>query len=403
MQPGDPDDAVLARFADEAADSLAALGEALLRLETDPAPDVYSDATRHLHTLQGAASAAGLSAAAHLAHLLEDVMAECQAGRLAHTPALNDVLLRALDMVAAIRLSIFEGGTGQVELSGSFTALESILADGRQVTGLSSDASQVLSEYQRFRARHAIAAGRTLLEIRLDLERDQFGERVPALESRVAAVAEVLARTGASDVPPSADTTYLLLVATADEEAAVRTATELGARVRRVAEHSAGAFAVAPAPQVATAGPPAAAPPPLAGLTAEQAAEIQAEIRALRGEFLESSLEKVAQLAQGLVGLEGRSDDADLVNALFRIAHSLKGGGATFGLPALSAVAHALEGVLDEIRCGRRRPTPETVSTLLTGADALQLVIRQPDAVTEQSPEIVTAIGSLKSDGRLSS
>jgi len=233
MQPGDPDDAVLARFADEAADSLAALGEALLRLETDPAPDVYSDATRHLHTLQGAASAAGLSAAAHLAHLLEDVMAECQAGRLAHTPALNDVLLRALDMVAAIRLSIFEGGTGQVELSGSFTALESILADGRQVTGLSSDASQVLSEYQRFRARHAIAAGRTLLEIRLDLERDQFGERVPALESRVAAVAEVLARTGASDVPPSADTTYLLLVATADEEAAVRTATELGARVRR--------------------------------------------------------------------------------------------------------------------------------------------------------------------------
>ena len=129
MQPGDPNDAVLARFADEAADYLAALGEALLRLETDPAPDVYSDAKRHLHTLKGAASAAGLSAAAHMVHLLEDVMAECQAGRLAHTPALNDVLLRALDMLAAIRLSIFEGGTGQVELSGAFTALESILAD----------------------------------------------------------------------------------------------------------------------------------------------------------------------------------------------------------------------------------------------------------------------------------
>ena len=163
-----------------------------------------------------------------------------------------------------------------------------------------------------------------------------------------------------------------------------------------MAGHSAEAVEVAAAPQVAAAVPPAAAPPPPGGLTPEEAADSQADIRALRGEFLESSAEKVAQLTQGLVALEGRPDDADLANALFRIAHSLKGSGVTFGLPVLSTVARALERVLDEIRCGKRRPTPDTVSTLIAGAGALQLVIRQPDAVTEQSPEIVKAIGLLE-------
>ena len=133
-----------------------------------------------------------------------------------------------------------------------------------------------------------------------------------------------------------------------------------------------------------------------AGLTPEDVAAIRAEINALRDEFLENSAEKMAQFAGGLAGLEEQPDNVGHIDTLLRIVHSLKGNGGTFGLPALSAIADALGAVLDEVGSGKRRPTAQTISALRVGAAALQLVIRQPDAVTEQTPEIVTALASLK-------
>src|SRR5204863_7073508 len=116
----------------------------------------------------------------------------------------------------------------------------------------------------------------------------------------------------------------------------------------------------------------------------------------LRGVFLENSIEKVQALADGLVRLEANPHDLDLINDLFRHAHSLKGSGATFGVPAVTAIAHGLEEVLDGLRSGRSSVTPDAVSAMLEAVDAFNSALRAPDAISAVSLEAARPIEHLK-------
>ncbi|MFC7690188.1 Hpt domain-containing protein [Paeniroseomonas aquatica] len=81
-------------------------------------------------------------------------------------------------------------------------------------------------------------------------------------------------------------------------------------------------------------------------------------------ELLESAYAQLAALAQG-------REDADTVHALFRAIHSIKGGGGAFGFGRLVGLAHAMETLLDLLRDGTIAFTPELVTLMLRGTDAL--------------------------------
>lgn len=81
---------------------------------------------------------------------------------------------------------------------------------------------------------------------------------------------------------------------------------------------------------------------------------------------------RLARLADGLLELEERGAEPDLVAALFREAHTLKGGAAVVGLPDVARVSHALEDVLDELREHRREVDPALVDRLLGVVDGLR-------------------------------
>lgn len=91
--------------------------------------------------------------------------------------------------------------------------------------------------------------------------------------------------------------------------------------------------------------------------------------------FLTESAEQVDTMEELLVVLE-QGTDPDAVAAIFRAAHTLKGGAATAGMDATARLTHALESLLDQVRKGRREADGDTVDALLEAVDVLRQCLR---------------------------
>src|ERR1700684_1928704 len=90
-------------------------------------------------------------------------------------------------------------------------------------------------------------------------------------------------------------------------------------------------------------------------------------------EYLAESREHLATIETDLLKIEqaGADIDEDLVNRVFRAAHSIKGGAGFFDLLKIQELAHRTESVLDLIREGKMIPNSEIVSILLLAFDKL--------------------------------
>lgn len=91
--------------------------------------------------------------------------------------------------------------------------------------------------------------------------------------------------------------------------------------------------------------------------------------------FLEESLEGLDTMETGLLGLEAGEADAEIMNDIFRAAHSIKGGAGTFGFMDVSEFTHGVETLLDEMRAGDRDVTPDAVQLLLRSVDRLRAMM----------------------------
>ena len=92
----------------------------------------------------------------------------------------------------------------------------------------------------------------------------------------------------------------------------------------------------------------------------------------LRRIFYEECRENLETLERELLGLDPDSEiDLDVINSIFRAAHSIKGGGATFNLNDISQFTHAMETLLDEAREGKRHLDANTIDLLLKGGDCI--------------------------------
>ncbi|WP_322964570.1 chemotaxis protein CheA [Sphingomonas fuzhouensis] len=111
-----------------------------------------------------------------------------------------------------------------------------------------------------------------------------------------------------------------------------------------------------------------------------------AAFRIEAGELLE-------QVEQGLLDLEHRLDDLNLVNAVFRGLHTLKGSGAMFGFDALAGFTHHCESAFDRVRKGDVRATPELVSVILSAADHMRALV-DGDAPAAQGQAILDRLAA---------
>lgn len=91
--------------------------------------------------------------------------------------------------------------------------------------------------------------------------------------------------------------------------------------------------------------------------------------------FFEESLEHLANMESGLLQLESAGNDPELINVIFRGAHSIKGGSGTFGFQDVAGFTHVMETLLDKVRSGTTGITPEIIAILLESVDALRDMI----------------------------
>lgn len=97
------------------------------------------------------------------------------------------------------------------------------------------------------------------------------------------------------------------------------------------------------------------------------------ELNDLMPGFVEDCLEHLGDIETSLMDMEaaGESLDAELVNRVFRAAHSIKGGAGMLGLDNIKALAHKLENVLHMVRSGEIPVGKDLIGVLLGGFDRL--------------------------------
>ncbi|RLP54207.1 MAG: chemotaxis protein CheA [Ketobacter sp.] len=93
--------------------------------------------------------------------------------------------------------------------------------------------------------------------------------------------------------------------------------------------------------------------------------------------FFEESLEGLDVMENGLLQISGGVvPDAELINAIFRAAHSIKGGSGTFGFSEIADFTHIIETLLDEVRDGTRVLDADAIELLLKSSDCLRHMVQ---------------------------
>lgn len=115
-------------------------------------------------------------------------------------------------------------------------------------------------------------------------------------------------------------------------------------------------------------------------------------------DFLVEAGEILEQLSEQLVELESRPDDADLLNAIFRGFHTVKGGAGFLQLNELVECCHIAENVFDILRKGERRVDSELMDVVLEALDTVNSMfgqVRERSDVTPATPELLAALARL--------
>ncbi len=111
--------------------------------------------------------------------------------------------------------------------------------------------------------------------------------------------------------------------------------------------------------------------------------------------YIEESLEHLSDIESDLLAIEegGKDIDIDLVNNVFRAAHSIKGGAGFMGLTTIKNLGHSLENVLDLIRNMELVPDSNVISVLLNGFDKLESLMNNIATSNEEDvSEYITAL-----------
>ncbi|MFT7243741.1 MAG: two-component system chemotaxis sensor kinase CheA [Candidatus Azotimanducaceae bacterium] len=91
--------------------------------------------------------------------------------------------------------------------------------------------------------------------------------------------------------------------------------------------------------------------------------------------FFEESFEGLDIMEAGLLDIDPAAIDDETINSIFRAAHSIKGGSATFGFSSVAEFTHVLETLLDEVRDGSRSITRDEVDLFLQSVDCLRALL----------------------------
>jgi two-component system chemotaxis sensor kinase CheA len=111
--------------------------------------------------------------------------------------------------------------------------------------------------------------------------------------------------------------------------------------------------------------------------------------------FYEESFEALDSMESALLKLNVGTPDKELIGTIFRVAHSIKGGSATFGFTEIASFTHTLETLLDELRSNKMQATRVVCDLLLKSVDVLREMLR---AVQHKQPVDAQRVADLQFD-----
>jgi two-component system chemotaxis sensor kinase CheA len=119
--------------------------------------------------------------------------------------------------------------------------------------------------------------------------------------------------------------------------------------------------------------------------------------------FFEEAGENLDQMEQMLLNLNLETADDEELNGIFRCAHSVKGGAATFGFADVAELTHQMESLLDRLRRHELQPNSAMVDVLLESADASRSLLARHQAGDEgealPTSDLVRRISELAAGG----
>lgn len=127
------------------------------------------------------------------------------------------------------------------------------------------------------------------------------------------------------------------------------------------------------------------------------------DFKKLYGVFVDEAMERIAELEDGLLRIEKSPDDKELINTIFRAAHTIKGSSGSLGLKDISAFTHHMEEILDMVRQEKIPPhSPlekggggefkELINVLLEATDMIKEMV---EAVAADTPFEFSKCGDL--------
>ena len=125
--------------------------------------------------------------------------------------------------------------------------------------------------------------------------------------------------------------------------------------------------------------------------------------------FIDETKEHLQTLSDQLMILEQEPENMDVINEIFRAAHSLKGMAGTMGYKRMQRLTHDMENVFQEVRSGNMTVSSELVDVLFCALDALEaylnVIIETANEGTEENEEIINTLNSIaeKATGKESS
>ncbi len=113
--------------------------------------------------------------------------------------------------------------------------------------------------------------------------------------------------------------------------------------------------------------------------------------------FLVEAYENLDSVEQSLVDLERRPGELEVVNAIFRAIHSMKGNAGFLGLGSLETICHRAEAILDRVRKGAPLTTVQT-SGLLGGVDCIRALLQSVESTgSDGSVDVAATLTELNS------
>ena len=114
--------------------------------------------------------------------------------------------------------------------------------------------------------------------------------------------------------------------------------------------------------------------------------------------FLDESMDNLQSLNEALLNLEQNPNDIEMLNQIFRVAHTIKGMAATMGFTAMAELTHKMEDVLSNFREGKLEVSENVVTILFKCLDTLETMVNNIESGIDDDvdvTEIVTALGEI--------